>query len=156
MTAPPSRSSRPGNPAARGAAGGARRGRPGLGGWRPNELRGVWIGIGCTVLAHVGLWLAAPHLESLMPVAADPAGRSFLIELSGESFALPQAAAEPEPEPPPPDRFVEVTPDAPANVPDETRNFGSQDQQLAQPEPSPSSDTSEAPASSGEDTDPGA
>lgn len=151
MSAP---SSKPRQPEAAAAA--RRRRSGGLGGWRPNELRGVWIGLGCTVLAHLALWLAAPHIESLMPVATDPAGRTFLIELTEDSFALPPAASEPAPEPPPPDRFVEVNPDAPANAPDETRNFGSQDQQLAQPEPTPSDESAQAPVSEGEATDPGA
>lgn len=91
-----------------------------------------------------------------MPVTADPSGRTFVIELAEDSFAFPRPGAEPLPEPPVPDRFVEVNPDAPANVPDETRNFGAQDQQLAQPEPSPADESAEAPASQGETTEPGA
>lgn len=118
-------------------------------------MRAVWIGVICTVLAHLALWWAAPHLAVLteVPVNTDD-NRSFLIELSPDSFAVPEGV-EVLPEPPRPDRFVEVNPDAPTNAPDETRNFGAQDQQLAQPEPAPDMAEAEAPATDGEQTDPG-
>src|SRR5690606_33276567 len=85
--------------------------------------------------------------------AAVAGNRSFLIEMNSDTFAAPEESA-PVVEPAPPDRFVEVNPDAPDNVPDEARNFGSQNQQLAQPEPSP--DAGDAPAIKGEDDDFGA
>lgn len=155
MSAPVHRSTRsPRPPPSSGGGAGWSRGRTSPLGERAGDLRGIWIGVACTVLAHLALWWLAPHLAVLSHDPAAVAGnRSFLIEMSPDTFAAPEESA-PMVEPAPPDRFVEVNPDAPDNVPDETRNFGSQNQQLAQPEPSP--DAGDAPAIKGEDDDFGA
>jgi hypothetical protein len=55
---------------------------------------------------------------------------------------------EPPPEPPQPTQFVEVNPDAPENTPDNTRNFGAQNQQVAQEVPTPDG-KSDRPATEG-------
>jgi hypothetical protein len=105
-----------------------------------------------TILAHVllallALWLPKNYFLPDTPAADDAASRSFQIELS-EALAKPQ-----EPEPAnaatPPLKFVEINPAAPDNMPDETPNVGAQNQQVAQPVPSPES-TRDAPKSDGE------
>ncbi|HTQ29583.1 MAG TPA: hypothetical protein VMI53_00085 [Opitutaceae bacterium] len=58
-----------------------------------------------------------------------PIARQFNIQLTPQELRPPK--------PPPPNRFVETNPDAPQNIPDQTRNFGAQNQQAAQPKPSP-------------------
>jgi hypothetical protein len=62
-------------------------------------------------------------------------GRQFNIQLA------PQALKQP---PPPPNKFVETNPDAPANIPDKTRNFAAQNQQAAQEKPNPNNHSDHA------------
>jgi hypothetical protein len=57
--------------------------------------------------------------------------RQFNIELARQELKQPPK--------PPPNRFVETNPDAPANIPDKTRNFAAQNQQAAQEKPNPNS-----------------
>lgn len=115
------------------------------------ERRPAWrAGLAGTVLAHAALvlllWSLPEHIFEADRVASTPAeGRSFEIELSPE----PLAPAAPPLAPP---RFVEVNPDAPENVPDRTPLFGAQNQQVAQPEPTPGGE-SDTPAVDGESRD---
>ena len=103
-----------------------------------------------TVLVHVvliGLFLALPD-DWFAPdetVAAGDANRAFEIELRPELFT----PVEPVPLP---ERFVEVNPAAPENVPDQTPLIGAQNQQVAQPVPTPDGE-SDTPALEGEGTE---
>jgi hypothetical protein len=100
------------------------------------EVRGVLVGILATLFLHVFLLWVAPRLLELGAVGMRPAApeaererdREFTIELPPEEAA---------PKPATPFKFVEVNPDAPENVPDDTANFGAQNQQVAQEKPTP-------------------
>jgi hypothetical protein len=88
------------------------------------------------VVAH-GVLLLVFLLLPREPAAwrsADSAGvegaRAFEIELAPEWLEEVRPA-------PPPERFVEINPAAPENPPDETPFFGAQNQQVAQPVPTP-------------------
>jgi hypothetical protein len=99
------------------------------------ETRSVQIGLLGTVLLHLLLLLLAPFLLKFTPDRARKAPSTppqFNIELTPESFAKPEPT-------PPPNKFVETNPDAPANEPDKTNNFGAQNQQVAQEKPTPDS-----------------
>jgi hypothetical protein len=111
------------------------------------------VGVVGTILVHVALvalfftlpedWFKAPD------VARTPGDteRPFEIEFAQELARVV--------EPPSPQRFVEVNPAAPENVPDATDLFGKQNQQAAQPKPTPEGE-SDTPAVDGDATSPGA
>lgn len=113
-----------------------------------DEKRPAWTaGLVGTVAAHVVLGL----LLFLMPdellktdqtARAPEANRAFEIELD-PAWLIP---AQPPSTPP---RFVEVNPAAPENAPDKTPLVGSQNQQAAQPVPTPDG-TSDTPTIDGE------
>lgn len=101
-----------------------------------------------TVVVHLALVVVLWNLpEDALDFggAAEPsdAARAFEIELAPEWF---QEVVPAVLEPP---RFVEVNPAAPENPPDETPFVGSQNQQVAQPEPTPGGD-SDTPAVEGD------
>ncbi len=116
------------------------------------ERSPAWrAGVVGTILAHVLLallafWLPKNYFLPDTPAADDAASRSFQIELS-EALAKPPET-DPAKAATPPLKFVEINPAAPDNMPDETPNVGAQNQQVAQPVPSPES-TSDAPKSDG-------
>lgn len=115
----------------------------------------VRAGIAGTVLVHVVLVVIFFNLPDDLLHVGDmtvPAheNRTFEIELSPELFDL---AVRPEETTPP--RFVEVNPAAPENPPDSTPFFGAQNQQVAQPEPTPGG-VSDTPAVESEDETEGA
>ncbi|MEN9841745.1 MAG: hypothetical protein RL376_1545 [Verrucomicrobiota bacterium] len=98
------------------------------------ELR---VGLIGTVAAHgllLLLLLLMPEdiLEVDRVIAPQEVARSFEIELAPELFTAPQASAVFVPP-----QFVEVNPAAPENVPDKTPFVGAQNQQVAQPVPTP-------------------
>lgn len=101
-----------------------------------DEKKPAWkAGLIGTAAAHVmvvlALILLPDDLLEVDRVASGPeANRAFEIELSPDLFP---AVAQPL-EPP---RFVEVNPAAPENVPDKTPLVGAQNQQAAQPVPTP-------------------
>lgn len=103
----------------------------------PNpEVRSVQIGVVGTILVHLLLFLAVPYLLQFDHgggLAPTPVAQQFNIELAPEELdeVPPQVET-----PPAPFKFVEVNPDAPDNVPDNTENFGAQNQQSAQEEES--------------------
>ncbi len=134
-----------------------RRGRIGwrvwAGGALRSENRGVQIGLVVTVLVHGLLLLFAPQIEQLISpvstevVAEDWAAKEFQLELA-------PVAALVTPAPPEPPRvvlpqFVEANPNAPDNAPDQTNLVAAQNQQAAQPVPTPKGQ-SDAPASKGD------
>ncbi len=93
------------------------------------------VGIAGTVLAHVvlvGLFWLLPDdfMDADTSPEAGAADRAFEIELSPDLLRVVEAE-------PAPDRFVEVNPAAPENPPDATPLFGAQNQQVAQPVPTP-------------------
>jgi hypothetical protein len=114
---------------------------------KDSDTRSIQIGVLGTVLIHLLLLGVAPLFErrfdpaSVGPGAGDSSGSNFDIELAPDAFEAP--------EPPPPQRFVEINPDAPDNAPDESRNFGAQNQQVAQEVPDPDGQ-SDAPAVEGQ------
>ncbi len=101
------------------------------------DTRSIQIGVLGTILVHVLLFLVAPHLLQVEPthvIGRAPPARQFDIELAQDEFSLPK---QPLPKEQAPFKFVETNPDAPDNVPDNTNNFGAQNQQAAQEKPSP-------------------
>lgn len=111
------------------------------------DTRSIQIGVLGTLLIHVLLLWLAPQLEHrfgagslVLTQGANPP--TFDIELAPDEFTAPPAE-------PPPMRFVETNPDAPDNVPDQTRNFGAHNQQAAQENPTPDG-RSESPALEGQ------
>ncbi|AHF92295.1 hypothetical protein OPIT5_20620 [Opitutaceae bacterium TAV5] len=139
-------------PPARRPARASRRGSDLL--WRAtgkDNRRAIGIGIAGTILFHLLLILLVPRLPwarwSPEPSSFD-SSRMFDIEVE------PDAVIEPPPEEQTPPRFVEVNPDAPDNPPDKAPNTGSQNQQVAQPEPSPETrPDADTPAVDGEKED---
>jgi hypothetical protein len=104
--------------------------------WQDEEKQSVIVGL---ILTFILWWpslllfgWALNHIHGKYEVkfTAPTHGRQFNIQLA------PQALKQP---PPPPNRFVETNPDAPANIPDQTRNFAAQNQQAAQEKPNPNS-----------------
>lgn len=82
------------------------------------------------------LWLVSLHLGKAPSfVAVDPnhAGeKNFEINIvEPDEFLMPQKPKQR------PQQFVEVNPDAPENMPDDTANFGARNQQAAQEKPNP-------------------
>jgi hypothetical protein len=100
------------------------------------ETRSVQIGVIGTVLLHLLFFVVAPLLVKLGPVKLPPQNRE------PETFSIEMAPDEPEPpkeqpKPPAPFKFVEANPDAPDNVPDNSKNFSFMNQQVAQEKPTP-------------------
>ena len=96
------------------------------------DRRAVQVGLIWTILVHLLLLLLAPEIlrTEFSPgrfVRPGTNAKTFDIELTPESMYPPP--------PPKPMRFVETNPDANNNVPDNTENFGAQNQQAAQPVP---------------------
>jgi len=119
----------------------------------PPDMRPRWdrraliIGAAGALLLHLFVLWLGPRVGVLSMTPGDgawrqppDAARSFDIEMTPEDFLT---------EPPPPSQFVEVNPDAPDNVPDQTDQFGAQNQQVAQEVPDPDGD-SESPATASE------
>ncbi len=104
-------------------------------GFRPKfDRRSITIGLLGAIVLHVLLLVFGPKLETL-------------IGHDGEALWSKSAAQRPkfdiemlpddyfETPPPPPDKFVDINPDAPDNPPDKTKQFSSQNQQVAQEVP---------------------
>jgi hypothetical protein len=112
--------------------------------------RSIQVGLVLALIVWCGLLflfgLAARHLGGGDHAATGqfslPVKPAFDIEIAPDQFILPEKT------PPPPDRFVETNPDAPENTPDKTRNFGAQNQQVAQEKPTPDG-KSDTPATEG-------
>lgn len=89
----------------------------------------VIIGVICTLLFHILLFLVAP----LLPVDRLSGSHSNLDAIAAakknKTFDFELAPAEVQPDPM---KFVETNPDAPANEPDKTANFSNRNQQTAQ------------------------
>jgi hypothetical protein len=113
-----------------------------------DERKPAWkVGVAGTVAVHVALlilFLALPKeiFESDRVSATQEADRSFEIEISPELLRPVMPVVEPL-------KFVEVNPAAPENAPDKTPLFGAQNQQVAQPVPTPDG-VSDTPALDGE------
>lgn len=97
------------------------------------ESRSTGVGILAVILVHLLLFLVAPYLlrsDVVRPVARKQAiPRQFNIEIAPEEFVRPLV------KPPVPNKYVEANPDAPDKVPDNTNNFSSKNQVLAQEKP---------------------
>jgi hypothetical protein len=104
---------------------------------RDPEVRSVQIGVLGTILVHLLLFLTVPYLlqfESGSGVRPTPLAQQFNIELAPDEATAEIPAPE---EKPAPFKFVDINPDAPDNVPDDTENFAAQNQQSAQEEETP-------------------
>jgi len=103
--------------------------------WSDPESRSVVIGLIAVVVVHLVLFLVAPYLlrtDALRTAERKIAApRQFNIEIAPDAFA------QPPPKPPPPNKYIEANPNAPDKVPDNTTNFSSQNQVLAQEKPQP-------------------
>jgi hypothetical protein len=114
------------------------------------DTRAVQIGVVATILVHVALLSLAPKIESWISPAEsatpseDWASKEFQIELSPVDVTAP--VDPPRVQLP---QFVEANPNAPDNAPDKTDFVAAQNQQVAQPTPTPEN-KSDAPASKGE------
>ena len=96
------------------------------------DKRSIQVGLIWTILIHLLLFLLAPQLfrTEFTPgrfVQPGTTANTYDIQLT----PLPPAP----PAPPKPLRFVETNPEANNNIPDNTENFGAQNQQAAQPVP---------------------
>ncbi len=109
-----------------------------------SSRRAVQVSVLATLLVHLLLFLALPRIfkpdPAVGPLDRVPREKTFNIDLA------PEEQEEKQP-PPKPFKFVEVNPDAPDNPPDQTANFGAQNQQVAQEKPSENDEKSEAPKS---------
>jgi hypothetical protein len=98
------------------------------------ESRSVVIGIGAVLIVHLLLFLLAPFLLRTEPIRStarkQATPRQFNIEIAPDAFSLPVR-------PPPPNKYIEANPNAPDKVPDNTTNFSSKNQVLAQEKPQP-------------------
>lgn len=113
--------------------------------WSDPDSRSVTIGIVAVIVIHLLLWLGAPHVLTLEPVASvrpHAPAKQYNIELA------PDTILKPPPKPKDPFKFVETNPDAPENIPDKTNNFAAQNQQVAQEKPTPDG-KSDRPATEG-------
>jgi hypothetical protein len=93
----------------------------------PRSKRAIQLAVAVTIIVHILLLWLGPKFESSF-MAAQPARGDGLIETT-QQFDIEITAEEV-----PPTTFVDVNPDAPENVPDETDHFADQNQQLAQEE----------------------
>jgi len=98
------------------------------------DTRSVQIGVGATILVHILLLMLLPDkmdndlVGNFLPQQRSTAHQAFSIEMAPDEFIDFKANAPT----PPPMKFVETNPDVPDNVPDNTNNFGAQNQQAAQ------------------------
>ena len=106
--------------------------------WLPSlslnpDTRSVQVGLIWTILVHLLLLLLAPRILRTEYVP----GRPIQPDSNAQNFEIQLTPLPPEQtaSPPRPMRFVETNPDANNNVPDNTENFGAQNQQAAQPVP---------------------
>ncbi|MDE3083698.1 MAG: hypothetical protein KGJ37_00575 [Verrucomicrobiota bacterium] len=103
--------------------------------FRDDETQSLIVGLILTLifwpLLVAGFSWSIGHLHGKPDVRLTAVRRpqQFNIEIAPEAFTAPK--------PKPPNRFVETNPNAPENIPDKTRNFAAQNQQAAQPKPSP-------------------
>ncbi len=113
--------------------------------WKTDSSRRtVQVSVLATLLVHLLLFVAVPRVFKPDPRAGlldrVPQEKTFNVDLAPEEAPVPTP-------PPKPFKFVEINPDAPDNPPDQTENFGAQNQQVAQEKPSENDDKSEAPKS---------
>jgi hypothetical protein len=101
--------------------------------WSDPESRSVLVGLLAVVLVHLVLFLIVPYLFRTDAMRIAPrkiaAPRQFNIEIAPDIFA------KPVPKPPPANKYIEANPNAPDKVPDNTTNFSSKNQLLAQEKP---------------------
>jgi hypothetical protein len=104
---------------------------PGL--FQDPEKRSIEVGVAGTIIVHLLLLLFLPQImknqSSHAALRPKPPNRPFNIQLA----PLPKKP----PAPAIPKKFVEPNPNANHNTPDNTNNFGAQNQQVAQEKPTP-------------------
>src|SRR3569833_1187271 len=96
------------------------------------DVRSLQVGAVLTIIVWcLFVWLffvALKHLGHTSTTVWPKPKPSFDIQLAPDEFVIPQKQ-------PPPNKFVEINPDAPENIPDKTKNFSSRNQQVAQEKP---------------------
>ncbi|HXA14596.1 MAG TPA: hypothetical protein VNW23_05670 [Opitutaceae bacterium] len=103
--------------------------------WQDENTQSIIVGLILTFiiwpLLVLGFSWAIGHLHGKDDgkFIAKAHGRQFNIQLAPQELKQPPK--------PPPNRFVETNPDAPENIPDQTRNFAAKNQQAAQGKPTP-------------------
>jgi hypothetical protein len=101
--------------------------------WLDPDSRSILIGILAVIVVHSVLFVVAPYLlrsdVTHASVRKHARPRQFNIEIA------PREVVVPPPKPPPPNKYIEANPNAPDKVPDQTTNFSSQNQVLAQEKP---------------------
>lgn len=101
--------------------------------WSDPDSRSALIGIIAVLLVHSILFVVAPFLlrsdGTHLTARKHAAPRQFNIEIAPNEFVTPP------PKPPNPNKYIEANPNAPDKVPDQTNNFSSQNQVLAQEKP---------------------
>ena len=90
------------------------------------------IGVGATILVHILLLVLLPDSfdSGEITLGEERTRQEPVYDIEMMSEMLPEDSAR-QPQKPPMN-FVETNPDAPDNVPDDTNNFGAQNQQAAQ------------------------
>jgi hypothetical protein len=100
------------------------------------DSRSVGIGIMAVLIVHLLLFLTAPYFlrtdAAHAAVRKHATPRQFNIEIAPDAFVTP-----PPKKPSQPNKYIEANPNAPDKVPDNTTNFSSQNQVLAQEKPQP-------------------
>jgi hypothetical protein len=108
----------------------------------------VVIGVVCTVLFHLLLWLGAP----LLPLGTWGDGSNLAKEKdanAGKTFDFLLERLPAAEEPPEQMHFVETNPEAPTNEPDKTNNYSNRNQQTAQEEAATEIDPAKRPSVKG-------
>ncbi len=105
--------------------------------WADPDGRSTIVGVAGVIIIYLFLWVTVPYVAHLGPTAkftprekAKP--KPFQIKIAENTFKKPVPKQKPLP-----NKFVEINPDAPENVPDNTTNFSSRNQQVAQEKPTP-------------------
>jgi hypothetical protein len=99
------------------------------------DVRSVQIGLAATLLIHLIVLLLAPRILSVNAAHTAP-----IVHAKPKPFhiSLAPTLTPPKKKPvAPPNKFVETNPNAPENIPDNTRNFSNRNQQVAQEKPTP-------------------
>lgn len=111
--------------------------------------RAIAIGVFCTIVFHVLLFLLAPYFP-VDKLTGHHSNLDTIANRQNKSFDIQLENPEPKPQPDP-FKFVETNPDAPENEPDKTNAFSNRNQQSAQQEAPKERDPENRPSVKGQD-----
>ncbi len=111
--------------------------------------RAVAIGLFCTIVFHVLLFLLGPFL-GIDKFTGDHSNLAAIAARKNKTFDF-QLENPPAPPKPDPFKFVETNPEAPENEPDKTNAFSNRNQQSAQKEAAKEKDPENRPSVKGQD-----